>query len=122
MTDEQVLFLSDILPTGYMGAEMCGIQPGDTGRRVGLRPRWGSSPSRAHTCLGAERVIAIDRFKYRLDMAREKAGAITLNYEEVDSVPDVLKDLTAGRGPGPLHRRGRRRGTHARSAVRARPA
>jgi threonine dehydrogenase-like Zn-dependent dehydrogenase len=49
--------------------------------------------------LGAERVIAIDRFKYRLDMAREKAGAITINYEEVDSVPDVLKDLTAGRGP-----------------------
>src|SRR5207237_10344719 len=49
--------------------------------------------------LGAERVIAIDRFPYRLQMAREKAGAVTINYEEVDSVPDVLKDLTGGRGP-----------------------
>ena len=49
--------------------------------------------------LGAEKVIAIDRFPYRLQMAREQAGAITVNYEEVDSVIDVLKDLTAGRGP-----------------------
>jgi threonine dehydrogenase-like Zn-dependent dehydrogenase len=49
--------------------------------------------------LGAERVIGIDRFDYRVRMAREKAGAVTINYEEVDSVTDVLKDLTAGRGP-----------------------
>jgi threonine dehydrogenase-like Zn-dependent dehydrogenase len=98
MTDEQVLFLSDILPTGYMGAEMCGIQPGDTVAVWGCGPVGQFAIASAYL-LGAERVIAIDRFKYRLDMAREKAGAITINYEEVDSVPDVLKDLTAGRGP-----------------------
>jgi threonine dehydrogenase-like Zn-dependent dehydrogenase len=98
MTDEQVLFLSDILPTGYMGAEMCGIQPGDTVAVWGCGPVGQFAIASAYL-LGAERVIAIDRFKYRLDMAREKVGAITINYEEVDSVPDVLMDLTAGRGP-----------------------
>ena len=98
MTDEQVLFLSDILPTGYMGAEMCGIKPGDTVAVWGCGPVGQFAIASAYM-LGAERVIGIDRFKYRLDMAREKAGAITINYEEVDSVPDVLKDLTAGRGP-----------------------
>src|SRR3954466_15164746 len=98
MTDEQVLFLSDILPTGYMGAEMCGIQPGDTVAVWGCGPVGQFAIASAYM-LGAEKVIAIDRFKYRLDMAREKAGAITINYEEVDNVPDVLKDLTAGRGP-----------------------
>ncbi len=98
LTDEQVLFLSDILPTGYMGAEMCGIKPGDTVAVWGCGPVGQFAIASAYL-LGAERVIAIDRFKYRLDMAREKAGAITINYEEVDSVPDVLMDLTAGRGP-----------------------
>jgi threonine dehydrogenase-like Zn-dependent dehydrogenase len=98
MTDEQALFLSDILPTGYMGAEMCGIKPGDTVAVWGCGPVGQFAIASAYM-LGAEKVIAIDRFKYRLDMAREKAGAITINYEEVDSVPDVLKDLTAGRGP-----------------------
>jgi threonine dehydrogenase-like Zn-dependent dehydrogenase len=98
MTDEQALFLSDILPTGYMGAEMCGIRPGDTVAVWGCGPVGQFAIASAYL-LGAERVIAIDRFGYRLDMAREKAGAITINYEEVDSVADVLKDLTAGRGP-----------------------
>jgi threonine dehydrogenase-like Zn-dependent dehydrogenase len=98
MTDEQALFLSDILPTGYMGAEMCGIKPGDTVAVWGCGPVGQFAIASAYL-LGAERVIAIDRFKYRLDMAREKAGAITINYDEVDSVADVLKDLTAGRGP-----------------------
>ena len=98
MTDEQVLFLSDILPTGYMGAEMCGIKPGDTIAVWGCGPVGQFAIASAYM-LGAERVIAIDRFKYRLDMAREKVGAITINYEEVDSVADVLNDLTAGRGP-----------------------
>jgi threonine dehydrogenase-like Zn-dependent dehydrogenase len=98
MTDEQALFLSDILPTGYMGAEMCGIQPGDTVAVWGCGPVGQFAIASAYL-LGAEKVIAIDRFPYRLKMAREKAGAITINYEEVDSVPDVLKDLTAGRGP-----------------------
>jgi threonine dehydrogenase-like Zn-dependent dehydrogenase len=98
MTDEQVLFLTDILPTGYMGAEMCGIKPGDTVAVWGCGPVGQFAIASAYL-LGAEKVIAIDRFDYRLKMAREKAGAITINYSEVDSVPDVLKDLTAGRGP-----------------------
>ncbi|MDB4887040.1 MAG: Alcohol dehydrogenase GroES domain protein [Gemmatimonadetes bacterium] len=98
MTDEQALFLSDILPTGYMGAEMCGIRPGDTVAVWGCGPVGQFAIASAYL-LGAEKVIAIDRFPYRLQMAREKAGAITINYEEVDSVSDVLKDLTAGRGP-----------------------
>jgi threonine dehydrogenase-like Zn-dependent dehydrogenase len=98
LSDEQVLFLTDILPTGYMGAEMCGIRPGDTVAVWGCGPVGQFAIASAYL-LGAERVIAIDRFDYRLKMAREQAGAITVNYDEVDNVVDVLKDLTAGRGP-----------------------
>ena len=98
LTDEQALFLTDILPTGYMGAEMCGIKPGDTVAVWGCGPVGQFAIASAYL-LGAEKVIAIDRFDYRLKMAREKAGAVTINYAEVDSVADVLKDLTAGRGP-----------------------
>ncbi|HEY0995220.1 MAG TPA: zinc-dependent alcohol dehydrogenase [Gemmatimonadaceae bacterium] len=98
LTDEQVLFLSDILPTGYMAAEMANIQPGDTVAVWGCGPVGQFAIASAYL-LGASRVIAIDRFDYRLQLAREKAGAITINYEEVSSVLDVLKDLTAGRGP-----------------------
>ncbi len=83
MTDEQVLFLSDILPTGYMGAEMCDIQPGDTIAVWGCGPV-GQFAMASAFLLGAERVIGIDRFPYRLQMAREKVGAETINYEEVD--------------------------------------
>ncbi len=97
-TDEQVLFLSDILPTGYMGAEMCDIQPGDTIAVWGCGPV-GQLAIASAFVLGAERVIAIDRFDYRLQMARDKAGAETINYEEVDSVIETLNELTAGRGP-----------------------
>jgi threonine dehydrogenase-like Zn-dependent dehydrogenase len=97
LPDEQVLFLSDILPTGYMGAELCDISPGDTIAVWGAGPV-GQFAIASAFLLGAERVIAIDRFDYRLRMAREHTGAETLNYEEVD-VPDALKDLTAGRGP-----------------------
>jgi threonine dehydrogenase-like Zn-dependent dehydrogenase len=97
MTDEQVLFLSDILPTGYMGAEMCDIERGDTIAVWGCGPV-GQFAIQSAFLLGAAEVIAIDRFPYRLDLAR-KLGATTVNYEEVDSVLDTLKDLTAGRGP-----------------------
>lgn len=97
MTDEQVLFLSDILPTAYMAAENCNIHPGD------IIAIWGAGPVgllaiRCAYLLGAERVIAIDRFEYRLRMAREQAGAETLNYEAVD-VLEALKEMTGGRGP-----------------------
>ncbi|MGH3822918.1 MAG: zinc-dependent alcohol dehydrogenase [Pseudonocardiaceae bacterium] len=96
--DEQVLFLSDIFPTGYMGAEMCDITPGQ------IVAVWGAGPVgqfaiASARLLGAERVIAIDRFPYRLRMAKEKAGATeVINYEEAP-VLETLNDLTAGRGP-----------------------
>lgn len=97
LSDDQVLFLSDILPTGYMAAEQCNIQPGDT---VAV---WGCGPVGQFTLLsakllGAERLIAIDRFPERLKMAQEKHGAIIINYEETD-VYEALQELTGGRGP-----------------------
>jgi threonine dehydrogenase-like Zn-dependent dehydrogenase len=97
-TDEQVLFLSDILPTGYMGAEMCDIQPGDVIAVWGCGPV-GQFAIKSAFLLGAERVIAIDRFPYRLQMAREQSGAETINYEEADDLLEMLKELTGGRGP-----------------------
>jgi len=97
LTDEQVLFLSDIFPTGYMGAEMCNIQPGDTIAVWGCGPV-GQFAIKSAYLLGAERVIAIDRFPDRLQMARVKAGAETLNYEEVD-ISEALKEMTGGQGP-----------------------
>jgi threonine dehydrogenase-like Zn-dependent dehydrogenase len=95
-TDEQVLFLSDIFPTGYMAAEACDIKSGDTIAIWGCGPV-GQFAIRSAFLLGAERVIAIDRFPERLRMARD-GGAQTLNYEEVD-VLDSLKEITGGRGP-----------------------
>jgi threonine dehydrogenase-like Zn-dependent dehydrogenase len=97
LTDEQALFLSDIFPTGYMAADACGIQPGD------IIAVWGCGPVgqfaiKSAYLLGAERVIAIDRFPYRLRIARERAGADTINYEEED-VRETLKEMTGGRGP-----------------------
>jgi len=97
LTDEQVLFLSDIFPTGYMGAEMCNIKPGQVIAVWGCGPV-GQFAIKSAYMLGAERVIAIDRFPYRLKMAREKARAETLNYEEIN-VLEALKEMTGGRGP-----------------------
>ncbi len=96
LSDEQVLFLSDIFPTGYMAAEQCNIQPGDTVAIWGCGPV-GQFAIRSCFLLGAERVLAIDRFPERLRMARE-GGADTINYEETD-VYDMLMQLTGGRGP-----------------------
>jgi len=96
--DEQVLFLSDILPTGYMGADMCDISRGDVVAVWGAGPV-GQFAIAGARLLGAERVIAIDRFPYRLQMAKEKAGATeVINYEDAP-VLETLNDLTAGRGP-----------------------
>lgn len=97
LTDEQVLFLSDIFPTGYMGAEMCNIQPGDTIAVWGCGPV-GQFAMKSAYLLGAGRVIGIDRFPERLRMAREKVGAETINYEQT-SVLETLKEMTGGRGP-----------------------
>jgi threonine dehydrogenase-like Zn-dependent dehydrogenase len=95
LTDEQVLFLSDIFPTGYMAADFCNIQQGDTIAIWGCGPV-GQFAIRSAFLLGAERVIAIDTVPERLTMARE-AGAITLNYRQED-VYDRIQELTSGRG------------------------
>jgi threonine dehydrogenase-like Zn-dependent dehydrogenase len=96
VTDEQVLFLSDIFPTGYMAAENCGIQPGDTVAVWGCGPV-GLFAIKSALMLGAERVIAIDRISDRLLRAQE-CSAEVLNYSDV-SVLDSLKEMTGGRGP-----------------------
>jgi threonine dehydrogenase-like Zn-dependent dehydrogenase len=96
LSDEQVLFLSDILPTGYMAAENCDIEQGDTVAVWGCGPV-GQFAIKSALLLGAARVIAIDRFPERLQMA-EADRVITLNYEELD-VLDALRQLTGGRGP-----------------------
>ncbi len=95
LTDEQALFLSDIFPTGYMAAEFCNIQPGDTIAIWGCGPV-GQMAIRSAFLLGAERVLAIDTVPERLALARA-AGAFTLDYLEED-VYDRIMDLTRGRG------------------------
>ena len=96
LSDDQVLFLSDILPTGYMAAENCRIEAGDTVAVWGCGPV-GQFAIASAKMLGAERVIAIDRFAERLRMAREQHDAITLNYEETD-IYDGIMEMTGGRG------------------------
>ena len=96
LTDDQVLFLSDILPTGYMAAENCNIRQGDTVAIWGCGPV-GQFAIKSALLLGAGRVIAIDRFEERLRMA-EDAGAEVLDYDDCD-VLETLKDMTGGRGP-----------------------
>ena len=96
--DEKVLFLSDIFPTGYMAAENCNIQPGDTVAVWGCGPV-GQFAIASAKLLGAERVIAIDRFPERLRMAAERGGATaTINYETQD-VYDSLMEMTGSLGP-----------------------
>jgi threonine dehydrogenase-like Zn-dependent dehydrogenase len=98
LPDEKVLFLSDIFPTGYMAAENCDIQQGDTVAVWGCGPV-GQFAIASANLLGAERVIGIDRFRERLRMASEKAGAAdTINYEETD-VYETLMEMTGGLGP-----------------------
>lgn len=97
MDDEEVLFLSDILPTGWMAAEHANIQPGDT---VAI---WGCGPVGQMAILsawlqGAGRVIAIDKVPERLAMARDKGRAETIDFSESD-VYDALMEMTGGRGP-----------------------
>jgi threonine dehydrogenase-like Zn-dependent dehydrogenase len=97
LTDEQVLFLSDIFPTGYMAAENCNIQPGDT---VAV---WGCGPVglfciKSAFLLGAERVIAIDDVEGRLQKARDQGQAEVVNFSKVDLLK-WLDEATAGRGP-----------------------
>jgi threonine dehydrogenase-like Zn-dependent dehydrogenase len=96
LTDEQVLLLSDSLPTGYMGAEMCDIRPGDVVAVWGAGPV-GEFAMDSARVLGAERIIAIDTEPARLEMAASQ-GYTTVDVEEVD-VRSALRELTGGRGP-----------------------
>jgi threonine dehydrogenase-like Zn-dependent dehydrogenase len=99
LPDEKVLFLSDIYPTGYMGAENANIQPGDTVAVWGCGPVGLFAIASAYM-LGAEQVIAIDRVPERLKLAREYCGATTIDYTDNDViVVEALRDLTGGIGP-----------------------
>jgi threonine dehydrogenase-like Zn-dependent dehydrogenase len=97
LTDEQVLFLSDIFPTGYMAAENCEIEPGDTIAVWGCGPV-GLMAIKSAFMLGAERVIAIDRVPERLHLARVNSQVELIHYDKEDVV-EVLREMTGGRGP-----------------------
>ena len=96
LTDEQVLFLGDIFPTGWQAAVQCDIEPTDTVAIWGCGPV-GQMAIRSAVLLGAKQVVAIDRLPERLGMA-EAGGAITINFDE-ESVVERLDELTHGRGP-----------------------
>ncbi|GAB3462038.1 zinc-dependent alcohol dehydrogenase [Kineococcus endophyticus] len=96
--DLSALFVSDAVPTGFMGADFCDISPGDTvavfgAGAVGLMAAAGAK------ILGAERVIVLDRLPERLAAARDHVGAETVDYSDVDSVQEALREATGGRGP-----------------------
>ena len=98
-SDEQVLFLSDILPTGFMGADFCEIRGGESIAVFGAGPVAQFAIASA-VMLGAERVIAIDQYDYRLQMALNKAGATdAINFDQDPDIVEQLKVLTGGRGP-----------------------
>ncbi|MCG5433482.1 glutathione-dependent formaldehyde dehydrogenase [Mycobacterium sp. MYCO198283] len=97
VTDEQALFLSDAVPTGFMGADFCDISGGDT---VAV---WGAGgvgvmAAKSALLLGADRAIVIDRYPERLELAR-RLGLETIDYGAVDSVQESLREMTGGRGP-----------------------
>ena len=99
LTDEQALFLSDVFPTGYMGAELCDIRGGEVVAVFGAGPV-GLLAIASAILLGAEQVIAVDHQPYRLEMARNKAGATaTIDASQDPDVVEQLKELTGGRGP-----------------------
>ena len=99
LTDEQVLFLSDIFPTGWFGADLCDIEGGETIAVFGAGPV-GQFAIASAILMGAERVIAIDQYEYRLQMAVNKARATdTINFAEDADIVEQLKELTGGRGP-----------------------
>jgi threonine dehydrogenase-like Zn-dependent dehydrogenase len=99
VTDEEVLFLSDIFPTGYFGADLCDIQGGETIAVFGAGPV-GLFAMASAVLMGAERVIAIDQYDYRLRMATNKAGATdVIDFSEDADIVEQLKELTGGRGP-----------------------
>jgi threonine dehydrogenase-like Zn-dependent dehydrogenase len=119
LSDEQVLFLSDIFPTGFMGAEMAEASPEKVIAVFGAGPV-GQFAIASARLLGAEQTIAIDPEEYRLRMAREQAGATaTVNPSEQPDVVEALKELTGGRGPDSVIDAVGLEATHAHAAIRA---
>src|ERR671932_806159 len=99
LTDEQVLFLSDIFPTGWFGADLCDIEGSEVIAVLGAGPV-GLFAIASALMMGAERVIAIDQFDYRLEMAKNRAGATdVVDFSKDADIVEQLKDLTGGRGP-----------------------
>ncbi len=99
LSDEQVLFLSDIFPTGYFGADLCDIKGGEVIAVFGAGPV-GLFAVASAVMLGAERVIAIDQYDYRLQMALNKAGATeVIDFSKDPDIVEQLKEMTGGRGP-----------------------
>ncbi|OLB64764.1 MAG: glutathione-dependent formaldehyde dehydrogenase [Actinobacteria bacterium 13_2_20CM_2_72_6] len=97
VSDERALFASDSAPTGWMGADLGGVKGGDVVAVWGAGAV-GQLAARAAMLLGAERVIVIDRYDYRLRMTERHIGAETLNYEQTDIAGELL-ERTGGRGP-----------------------
>lgn len=98
LSDEQVLFLTDIFPTGYQAVEVCNVEPEDV---VAI---WGCGPVglfaiKSAYLLGAARVIAIDNIPERLRVAKDLCGAEAINFEETDNLLGLLEEITGGRGP-----------------------
>jgi threonine dehydrogenase-like Zn-dependent dehydrogenase len=119
LADEQVLFLSDIFPTGFMGAELAEPAPDKVIAVFGAGPV-GQFAIAGAKLLGAEQVIAIDAYDYRLRMAREKAGATaTINLREQPDVVEELKELTGGRGPDSVIDAVGMEATHGRASRQA---
>jgi threonine dehydrogenase-like Zn-dependent dehydrogenase len=99
LTDEQVLFLSDIFPTGFFGADLCDITGGEVIAVFGAGPV-GQFAIASALLLGAERVIAIDQYDYRLQMALNRAGATdAIDFSKDPDIVEQLKEMTGGRGP-----------------------
>jgi threonine dehydrogenase-like Zn-dependent dehydrogenase len=98
LPDEKVLFLTDILPTGYMAAENCDIKPGDTVAVWGCGPVGLFSIASARL-LGAERIIAIDRVPERLQLAQKHWDAEVLNDKDCEDTLEAIRQMTGGRGP-----------------------
>jgi threonine dehydrogenase-like Zn-dependent dehydrogenase len=119
VTDEQVLFLSDIFPTGYFGAELCDIRGGEVIAVFGAGPV-GQFAIASAVLLGAERVIAIDQYDYRLQMAVNKAGATDIiNFSEDPDVVEQLRELTGGRGPDAVIEAAGMEAAHGRGLIHA---
>jgi threonine dehydrogenase-like Zn-dependent dehydrogenase len=97
VTDERALFASDSASTGWMGADLGGVKPGDVVAVWGAGAV-GQMAARAAMLLGAERVVVIDRYEYRLLQVVKHIGAETLNYEQ-GNVEQELRERTGGRGP-----------------------